>query len=389
MPVDIKERGEDPTNIVFIDNEDVGLNLEEVPIVVIYNGQDHYVGSRCCIPSFKDELLRMSQLMQQARIIGDKLQDHCQDNSVLNTIKSVSGSLAQGAYAVEKIFSPPTPDELASQAVLAESGQPPSKKSRTTPKPTSMTRTGKSQLTNLYCNCGQKFATRAEVTTHESEHKKAGVWPCYACESTSKTGKAARKHYRNKHLGEYLYWCQYCDFGRDKKYLVENHMLKEHGDGQAVPCRLCSKMFPSKTSMELHEQYCGKLKCLRCNFCNRKYKRKSNLLKHHKNIHSIHQGKYKCSCGREYETRDSYVKHYDGNCYNLLPVPHPVDRDEPDVEDQHDIEEEDEEEGENYLPPDFSIIEEAGEAEDAQAAQTIEQEEFQMDALSPEKQIVE
>ena len=101
-----------------------------------------------------------------------------------------------------------------------------------------------------------------------------GSWKCtYKGCKTECPGKnpekSLRKHVRNQHLNEYLYWCKYCTtYGKDQRHLVINHMLSVHGIGQQLPWGNigCNKLFPSMQSLKEHEQFCREGKKYTCDF---------------------------------------------------------------------------------------------------------------------------
>ena len=196
-------------------------------------------------------------------------------------------------------------------------------------------------MTNLHCSCGVRKDNKKLLKEHIERHHnedKGGEWRCgyKGCKTVCKglnPEKSLRKHVRNQHLGEWLYWCKYCtSYGKDQRHLVVNHIYRFHGLGQQLPCRNmgCQKMFPSFQPLKDHEQFCQQGKKYTCQFCTRKYKRVKNMKTHIENMHTESGGKMLCSyCGRSYESLTAYKAHYNQNLCIKVIVPGMIE----DVED--------------------------------------------------------
>ena len=350
--------------------KDTGLDVKDIPIVIVHNGLHHFVGAKFPQPTFKDGILDMTHHLTQARFIADSLT--AADPCVKGVVQTTAKTVATLAYNLERLFKPPTPEELATAAAEKEAGQePPSKRLRHDSSDSgdvisyksAMTRNGTTSMTTLHCSCGVKKDNKEELQDHIKRHHdlaSGGSWQCAykdcptVCRGQNPE-KSMRKHVRNQHLQEYLYWCKYCtSYGKDQKHMVINHVYRVHGMGQQLPCRNmgCDKMFPSFVSLKEHEQFCQEGKKYTCDYCSRKYKRVKNMRAHIKNMHTQDgAGKLLCSyCGRSYETLTSYKAHYTNNqCIKVI-VPGMIE----DVEDpaadpnEEDPEEEGEEPQEDF-----------------------------------------
>ncbi|MCG8626107.1 MAG: hypothetical protein MJE68_29430 [Proteobacteria bacterium] len=365
------DRDVEEARVVFPNVNDTGLDVKDTPIVIVHNGLHHFVGAKLPQPSFKDGILDMCNLLQQARFIGDSLK--AADPTVKGVVTTTSKTVGTLAYHLERLFKPPSPEELAAAAAAAESGsQPPAKRARHSSTETgdiiehksAMTRDGTTTMTSLHCSCGVRKDSKKDLQDHIKRHHDVaagGSWKCaYENCKTSCKGvnpdKSLRKHVRNQHLNEYLYWCKYCEnYGKDQKHLVINHIYRKHGMGQQLPCRNmgCDKMFPSLQSLKEHEQFCQEGKKYDCQFCTRKYKRVKNMKAHIKNMHTKDgAGKLLCTyCGRSYESMTTYKVHYTNNqCIKVL-VPGMIEDVDPEVDEDPEDEEEEEEggEGEEFL----------------------------------------
>ena len=325
------DREAEEAKVIFPNMKATGLDLNDIPIVIVHNGLHHFVGAHYPQPTFKHGILDICQHLQQARFIADspKVKDEVVHGVVTTTAKTVTTL----AYNLERLFKPPTGDELAAAAAAREQGtQPPAKRVRhhfndgdIIEYENAITRDGTTSMTNLHCSCGVRKDNKKLLKEHIDRNHNAetgDVWRCAytGCKTVCKglnPEKTLRKHVTNQHLGEWLYWCKYCtSYGKDQRHLVVNHIYRFHGLGQQLPCRNmgCQKMFPSFQSLKDHEQFCQQGKKYTCQFCTRKYKRVKNMKTHMKNMHLETGGKMLCSyCGRSYESLTAYKAHYNQN----------------------------------------------------------------------------
>ena len=160
---------------------------------------------------------------------------------------ATSKTAAATAYNIERLFKPPEivlpgSSQGARGAEGGAEAEPPAKKARmdghvdVIEHKTKMTRNGSTSMTTLHCDCGVRKNTFEDLDAHKQKyHSKEGVkWKCAytGCTKEFKVGKSCRKHVRNDHLGEYLYWCKYCtSYGKDQRHLVINHMFTKHSTG--------------------------------------------------------------------------------------------------------------------------------------------------------------
>ena len=358
------DRQQEEAQVVFPSTDDTGIEISDISIVIVFNGLHHFVGTKRPQPNFKDGIAEVIGHLQQARVICDNLR--AEDKSVKSVVSTTAQTAATIAYNLERLFKPPAPVPES-----ASGDQPAPKKARLLPLSdtqdeeviawkTSLTRDGQTSMTTLHCHCGLKAHNKAQLQQHKEDVHAGGNWACSYPECpTVCTGKypekSLRKHVRNMHLNEYLYWCKYCtDYGKDQRHLVINHMFTVHGMGQELPCRnfQCSKMFPSLHSLKEHEKYCSKGKQFTCHFCCRLYKRVKNMKAHIKALHlEDSSGKLLCTaCGKSYESKTSYTAHYTNNqCIKMI-IPGVVE----DQNEEEDEEEEEEGDGEDPETAEFS-----------------------------------
>ena len=72
-PVTSLNRSLDKTTVTMFHEEDLRLDIEDFKITVVYNGTDHYVGTKPVQKNFRDGILAYSNYSQEVQVIGDLL----------------------------------------------------------------------------------------------------------------------------------------------------------------------------------------------------------------------------------------------------------------------------------------------------------------------------
>ena len=210
------DREAEEAKVIFPNNKDTGLDLNDIPIVIVHNGLHHFVGATFPQPSFKDGILDICSHLQQARFIADCLKVN--DEAVKGVVSTTAKTTATLAYNLERLFKPPTEKELAAAAAAREQGTqpPPSKRVRHNSQEgdiieyeNAMTRDGKTSMTTLHCSCGVRKDSKKLLADHIKKHhdeETGGEWRCAytGCKTVCKglnPKKSHRKHVRNQHFG--------------------------------------------------------------------------------------------------------------------------------------------------------------------------------------------
>ena len=84
--------------------KDTGLNLNDIPIVIVHNGLHHFVGAHYPQPTFKHGILDICQHLQQARFIADSLK--VKDEAVHGVVTTTAKTVATLAYNLERLSNP-------------------------------------------------------------------------------------------------------------------------------------------------------------------------------------------------------------------------------------------------------------------------------------------
>lgn len=155
--------------------------------------------------------------------------------------------------------------------------------------------------------CKRVFISASRMRMHRSKHREK-THKCTTCDKLFASSKSLRVHNR-RHLGTYK--CNICGFVTTSKVYLREHLLKHKGQAIKYLCRVCEKMFASRSSLmrhaNIHSRHRGKLfKCPKCETsC-----RTPGELADHMNIHSKVQTEYACRiCSKLYSSKKSLHAH--------------------------------------------------------------------------------
>lgn len=174
-----------------------------------------------------------------------------------------------------------------------------------------------------FCDtCNRGFSTRSKFKCHfQAEHQGERV-PCTFpnCTKTYTSEGNMKLHYK-KHLGQYLYPCQYCEKGYMNKGDFDSHMT--HHTKESIECTSCSKTYRTKSGYNKHFERCdggGGSKKIACIICGSEVTREY-LTTHISQAHGDAQLKSfeRCDlCGEEFENIFDRLEH---KCTKLQPTP--------------------------------------------------------------------
>ena len=136
--------------------------------------------------------------------------------------------------------------------------------------------------------------------------KKVAVFKCFQCLKKFACSKDLNRHIDSIHYEEY-YDCEYCDekFTRKDNYL--RHKRTSHMDlYPKYCCKECGKKFSRKATFERHmENICNKDGSAKfvCDQCKERFCTSLMLITHCESKHSESQGKFRCyRCSINFET---------------------------------------------------------------------------------------
>lgn len=310
-----KERHADEAELHFPFDADIGTPPEDIPIIVVYNGFNHFCATKPPKPTFKDGVKELVSLLSNARVLCDKLGKGTQDPLVKQVFSKASENSQTAMYSVDKLI------QTAHEAPKEEAEAPSHKRKRRDSgdnKIERKARDGSTKWTKTTCKCGIEKHTKEELKAHIERRHADGMYKCpyEDCGMVTKFTSSIQKHVQNQHMDEYYYWCMYCtDYKTDQKHLLTNHMCEKHGYGLKLPCTKfgCNKLFSSEVSRNDHMKYCQEAKKFACTDyppCKKTFKREKNLKYHIEVVHIGSKDKISCDdCKNIYQSRTSYLAH--------------------------------------------------------------------------------
>ena len=85
-PLPSLNRSLDKATVTMFHEEDLRLDIEDFKIAVVYNGADHYVGTKPVQKNFKDGILAYSNNLQEVQVIGDLFIQCTKDETVISKL---------------------------------------------------------------------------------------------------------------------------------------------------------------------------------------------------------------------------------------------------------------------------------------------------------------
>ena len=304
----------DEAELHFPLDTDIGTAVSDIPIIVIYNGDNHFCATKHPKPTFKDGVKQLVSLLSNARVLCDQLGKGTQDPLVKQVFSKASENSQTAMYSVDKLM------QTAHEAPKEEAEAPSKRKRRDSGdnKIQRHARDGSTKWTKTTCKCGVEKHTPDELKSHIQRRHGDGIYKCpfEDCGMSTKFTSSMQKHVQNQHMDEYYYWCQYCtDYKTDQKHLLTNHMCDKHGYGLKIPCTKfgCNKLFSSEVSRAKHMEYCQEEKKFACTDfppCKKVFKREKNFKYHVAVVHLGSKDKISCDdCKNVYLSRTSYNAH--------------------------------------------------------------------------------
>ena len=282
------------------------INQCSIPIVLVYNGIDHYVPTKIFPDLIKNGIDEICGLFSKASLICGEMLNSSNDNAFDQVMQKNLKYLRKLTYSNQELFK------------CLNDNEPEEKKKKL--QTIEQTRKKDCPLTKEHCECGLLVGGKDQLIQHKEEMHRDN-WDCIYknCSQKCSSPKSLKRHVLTQHLEYFLHFCKYCKYGSNDKTSTINHMVANHTHQKLYECSSeeCNKTFSSKGSLLKHEEYCGEGKKYECSYCGRKFKREENML-HHTKIHTGELKKIECSdCGSSYESKSAFDNHLKGHCQAL------------------------------------------------------------------------
>ena len=88
-----KNRQEDEAELHFPLDTDIGTAVSDIPIIIVYNGFNHYAATKPLKTTFKDGVKELIALFCSARVLCDKLGQSASDPLVKQVCSKASENI--------------------------------------------------------------------------------------------------------------------------------------------------------------------------------------------------------------------------------------------------------------------------------------------------------
>ena len=170
-----------------------------------------------------------------------------------------------------------------------------------------------------YCNvCGVGFMWIHRLKRHSAIHdpnrvnKSQEEYPCTKCKKVYKVKGSFDKHVCRE--PSFKFQCKKCGQKCRSEALLESHENEVHKKIKSHFCDICGTGFIRRSDMLFHKRdkhsLATETKSNICQLCNKQLSSQKTLRSHMKWVHENHEKKYKCSfCGQKFSQRSNMTMH--------------------------------------------------------------------------------
>ncbi|XP_035713672.1 zinc finger protein 816-like [Folsomia candida] len=140
--------------------------------------------------------------------------------------------------------------------------------------------------------CGRSFAEVETLKSHETTHldKSArDVFQCRICPQIFLTKSGLRRHIRDAHENQRNYPCAFCDKRYSCASYLKGHVERKHATNKELihSCDKCEYKGHAKRNLAQHVRIHNVESWRECYFCQKKFARFADLVKHCSRIHCL------------------------------------------------------------------------------------------------------
>jgi len=158
--------------------------------------------------------------------------------------------------------------------------------------------------------CNKAFFAENELVVHKRKHSGELPFTCSYCGNRYISAHSLAQHEKAAHLQTEDVECEVCNKKVRKRNLPAH--VKTHSEFKGLPCKFCSKEFPTIGSLKRHEKIHTDTKEHKCRFCGKGFVQKANMQSHER----IHTGErpYKCQYCNEGFVQSTRRRQHEATC---------------------------------------------------------------------------
>ncbi|KAL9700482.1 hypothetical protein quinque_003923 [Culex quinquefasciatus] len=158
--------------------------------------------------------------------------------------------------------------------------------------------------------CGLQCSNRGYLTMHKvRQHSKNP--PCFSCEYCQQVFKLKldmQSHIKRVHLAETMFKCGTCGLEFKRKCTRDSHEIC-HSNVFNFPCQQCDKKFKLRSQLMKHIRRVHKNPFFHCEHCSKPFYTRDNMLNHIEHVHGI-QMRFLCDiCVASFESEEKLSIH--------------------------------------------------------------------------------
>ena len=342
------------------DYQDLKLEKYNYPVVIVFNGVDHYVPTK---PSSGERYTdyrvskQLAPLLTGALSIIDEVDKEQVNPTKLQSINELETLLVKSIPVLAPYLVPgnirgcqqdsavreaaPLPQISAAEVPSSDRSSllpPPSTEAPvagavphpSANQPASKKKHGgrKPKKGGYPCHiCGKARDRKSDLDGHLwNAHRVGQPIECNMGECqhrTFATKSSLNTHVKTQHRKQHTYKCQTCPYGSESHDYFVEHRIKAHGIVMRYKkskkpiiyhCKKCGKVYVGPASLRKHVQrkMCMVKKKVECKDCGRKFKSQKGLDKHHREQHNPDHPMYECArplCTAVLSSQESFHNH--------------------------------------------------------------------------------
>ena len=137
--------------------------------------------------------------------------------------------------------------------------------------------------------CDMKFKLKGNLKQHERIHRGEKPFNCFMCDKTFATSSHLKRH-ELTHTGEKPFHCSNCNKQFTQAVNLRAHEKRFHKGNvkkETFDCPKCGKICKTPGALYQHSKtHTVTEESLKCKVCDKRFSRKANLNKHHREKHS-------------------------------------------------------------------------------------------------------